>query len=114
MTSHSYQEKNSYDAIVIGSGMSGGWVAKELCDRGVKTLVIERGRQVQHVKDYPTTTLDPWDFKHRGKLTDQQKSDNPIVDRCYAFDEATLKEYFRSAFRFCECRSAPYGRRAHE
>ena len=87
MTSHSYQEKNSYDAIVIGSGMSGGWVAKELCDRGVKTLVIERGRQVQHVKDYPTTTLDPWDFKHRGKLTDQQKSDNPIVDRCYAFDE---------------------------
>ena len=81
-------ETNTYDAIVIGSGISGGWSAKELCDRGLKTLVLERGRMVEHVKDYPTATLDPWDFKHRGRM-DQVVKDNPVVGRCYAFDEAT-------------------------
>ena len=53
-------ENNNYDAIVIGSGISGGWAAKELCEKGLKTLVLERGRDVQHIKDYPTTTMDPW------------------------------------------------------
>ncbi len=81
--------QNTYDAIVIGSGISGGWAAKELCDHGLKTLVLERGRDVKHIKDYPTTTLDPWQFKHRGHLTSQLAKDNPIAGRCYAFDEAT-------------------------
>lgn len=81
--------QNSYDAIVVGSGISGGWAAKELCEKGLKTLVLERGRDVQHIKDYPTTTMDPWEFKHRTKLTTQLKKDNPIADSCYAFDEAT-------------------------
>ena len=81
--------QNTYDAIVIGSGISGGWAAKELCDHGLKTLVLERGRDVKHIKDYPTTTLDPWQFKHRGHITTQLAKDNPIADRCYAFDEAT-------------------------
>ncbi|MEQ1588666.1 MAG: NAD(P)-binding protein, partial [Cyclobacteriaceae bacterium] len=51
----------TYDAIVIGSGMSGGWAAKELCDHGLKTLVLERGREVKHLQDYPTTNMHPWE-----------------------------------------------------
>jgi choline dehydrogenase-like flavoprotein len=58
----------TYDAIVIGSGISGGWAAKELCENGLKTLVLERGRLVEHVKDYPTMNLDPWDMEYRGSL----------------------------------------------
>ena len=81
-------ENNSYDAIVVGSGISGGWAAKELCDKGLKTLVLERGRMVEHLKDYPTTTLDPWQFEHRG-VVDEIKRENPVVGRCYAFEEAT-------------------------
>ena len=60
--------KNTFDAIVIGSGMSGGWAAKELCEQGLKTLMIERGRDVKHLKDYPTTSMQPWEFKHRGQV----------------------------------------------
>ncbi len=78
-----------FDAIVIGSGISGGWAAKELCDHGLKTLVLERGRDVTHIKDYPTTNLNPWDFKHRTQLTAAVRKENPIADSCYAFDEAT-------------------------
>ena len=83
------QKKNTYDAIVIGSGISGGWAAKELCEKGLKTLVIERGRMVQHIQDYPTAIKNPWDFEHRGNITLQQKKDNPIASRCYAFGEET-------------------------
>ena len=60
----------TYDAIVIGTGISGGWAAKELCENGLKTLVLDRGRMVKHIEDYPTMHLDPWDLKHRGKFTD--------------------------------------------
>lgn len=81
--------QNTYDAIVIGSGISGGWAAKELCDRGLKTLVLERGRDVKHIKDYPTTTMDIWEFPHRTRLTSKLAKENPIADSCYAFDEAT-------------------------
>jgi choline dehydrogenase-like flavoprotein len=62
-----------YDAIVIGTGISGGWAAKELCESGLKTLVLERGRMVNHVVDYPTATMDPWDFKYR-ELTNNADS----------------------------------------
>ncbi len=62
-----------YDAIVIGSGISGGWAAKELCEKGLKTLVLERGRIVEHVVDYPTMNLDPWDMELRGGLTPEEK-----------------------------------------
>ncbi|KAA3634424.1 MAG: GMC family oxidoreductase [Bacteroidetes bacterium] len=55
-----------FDAIVIGTGISGGWAAKELCEQGLETLVLERGRMVRHVEDYPTANMDPWDFKYRG------------------------------------------------
>ncbi len=69
--------QNTYDAIVIGSGISGGWAAKEFCDQGLKTLVIERGRNVVHLKDYPTATMNPWDFPHRGKLPLSVTENNP-------------------------------------
>lgn len=80
---------NTYDAIVIGSGMSGGWAAKELCEQGLKTLVLERGRNVEHIKDYITATKKPWEFKYGGALTDEFKKENPIISRCYAFDDTT-------------------------
>ncbi|WP_235296511.1 GMC oxidoreductase [Portibacter marinus] len=67
------QKQVTYDAIVIGSGISGGWAAKELCEKGLKTLVLERGRLVEHVKDYPTMNDDPWDYEYRGALTPEQR-----------------------------------------
>lgn len=81
------KKDRTYDAIVIGSGISGGWSAKELCERGLKTLVLERGRQVEHIKDYPTTNLYPWEFEHRNELPYKVQKENPIVNRCYAFHE---------------------------
>ncbi|MEO5592202.1 MAG: GMC family oxidoreductase [Chitinophagaceae bacterium] len=88
-------QQNTYDAIVIGSGISGGWAAKELCERGLKTLVLERGRDVKHIKDYPTTNLNPWELKHRTQLTTALKKENPIADSCYAFDEATQQFFVK-------------------
>jgi len=82
------KELHSYDAIVIGSGISGGWAAKELCDQGLKTLVLERGRNVIHQKDYPTAVKDPWEFVHRLQLTRKEVEENPVVSKCYAFDES--------------------------
>src|SRR5690554_7882267 len=81
------KKERSYEAIVIGSGMSGGWAAKELTEKGLKTLVLERGRDVQHIKDYPTTNSYPWEFEHRGEILHEIKKQNPVVSRCYAFKE---------------------------
>src|SRR5215831_8971450 len=92
-------QQNTYDAIVIGSGISGGWAAKELCDHGVKTLLLERGKNVVHLKDYPTATKNPWDFSHRGKLPLAITKENPVVSRCYAFSEATQHFFVRSEER---------------
>lgn len=82
-------ESNIYDAIVIGAGMSGSWAAKELCDNGIKTLLLERGRDVKHITDYPTTNMNTWEFEHRNRLTQSQIDDNPVVSKCYAFREST-------------------------
>jgi choline dehydrogenase-like flavoprotein len=79
----------SYDAIVIGSGISGGWAAKELCEKGLKTLVLERGRDVKHIADYPTALANTWDMNHRGRETKKELDSNPIVNKCYAYEEAT-------------------------
>jgi len=80
-------EKRTYGAIVIGSGIAGGWAAKEFCDHGVKTLVLERGRKVTHNEDYPTTLMSPWEFPHRGRLTQEEIDANPIASKCYIFKE---------------------------
>ncbi|MES2891907.1 MAG: GMC family oxidoreductase [Bacteroidota bacterium] len=66
-------KNRTYDAIVIGSGASGGWAAKELCDRGLKTLVLERGRDVKHGADYSTASKGPWEFDHRGTVSLEQR-----------------------------------------
>lgn len=84
----------TYDAIVIGSGISGGWAAKELCEKGLKTLVLERGRLVEHVKDYPTMTLDPWDTELRGGLTPEQKARHPQGGRSGFIGE--MNEHFHA------------------
>jgi choline dehydrogenase-like flavoprotein len=68
-------KNNTYDAIVIGSGASGGWAAKELCDSGLQTLVLERGRDVKHVKDYPTASKGPWQMEYRGTVPLDKKKD---------------------------------------
>lgn len=79
--------KNTYDAIVIGSGISGGWAAKELCELGLKTLVLERGRNVEHIKDYPTANTPPWDFKHRGRMPLSVLKENPYISKAAGYGE---------------------------
>lgn len=83
--------QNTYDAIVVGSGISGGWAAKELCEKGLKTLVLERGRNVEHIKDYKGTEKDIWELTHRNKTTEEDKKNSPIQSKCYAFDEVSKK-----------------------
>jgi len=68
------KDKRTYDAIVIGSGASGGWAAKELCEKGLKTLVLERGRMVKHIEDYPTASKAPWEFEFRGTVPLEKRS----------------------------------------
>lgn len=73
--------------------MSGGWAAKEFSEQGFKTLLLERGPNVEHLKDYPTTHMQPWEFKHRGRLTSKEIKENPIASSCYAFRE-DAKHFF--------------------
>jgi len=84
---------NIYDAIVIGSGISGGWAAKELTEKGLKTLVLERGRNVEHIKDYADATKPPWELMHRGSITNEDRLKSPEQTRVYAWDEVS-KKYF--------------------
>lgn len=86
-------KSNTFDTIVVGAGMSGGWAAKEFSEQGFKTLLLERGPNVEHLKDYPTTNMQPWEFKHRGRLTAQDIEENPIASSCYAFRE-DAKHFF--------------------
>ncbi len=87
----------TFDAIVIGSGISGGWAAKELTGKGLHTLVLERGKEVKHVTDYPTTMMQPWEFEHRGQLKKEVRDANPIVSKCYAFYEGTEQFFVKDA-----------------
>ena len=68
-----YYENDTYDAIVVGTGISGGWAAKELSEKGFKTLVLERGRMVKHIEDYPTMNDDPWDYKFKGTREEEKR-----------------------------------------
>ncbi|HSN61808.1 MAG TPA: GMC family oxidoreductase [Ferruginibacter sp.] len=81
----------TYDAIIVGSGISGGWAAKELCEKGLKTLLLERGRNVEHIKDYPTAALKPWEFANRLELTEKDRLENPV--QCLLYNEGSKHFY---------------------
>lgn len=83
-------ENNVYDAIVIGSGISGGWAAKELTEKGLKTIMLERGRNIEHIKDYVNATKESWEFPHRGGRTQQMIEDYPVLKRDYPLNETVL------------------------
>jgi len=78
----------TYDAIVVGSGISGGWAAKELTEKGLKVLLLERGRNIEHIKDYVNALKAPWEIPHRGKNPLQLVRDHPVLKRDYVLDEA--------------------------
>src|SRR6266446_3348896 len=80
----------NFDAIVIGSGISGGWAAKELCEKGLKVIMLERGRDIVHVKDYVNANNEAWNYPHRGRATQQMKKDYPVLRRDYPLNEANL------------------------
>src|SRR6201993_347083 len=84
---------NSYDAIVIGSGISGGWAAKELCEKGLKTLVLERGRDVKHIVDSPTMSMPLWAFPLRGANSRKWSQANPFISNAAGYD-ATTRHFF--------------------
>lgn len=91
------KDTHTFDAIVIGSGISGGWAAKELCEKGLKTLILERGRDVQHIKDYPTANLSRWELPHRGNTTLQTQKENPLISRAAGYDETTQHFFVKDA-----------------
>lgn len=82
-----------FDVIVVGSGISGSWAAKEFCEKGLQVLLLERGRQVEHIKDYPTAMLDPWEFPHGGAVSLEQKKANPLISKHYNYSDATSHFY---------------------
>lgn len=81
---------NTFDAIVVGSGISGGWAAKELTEKGLKVIMLERGRPVEHIKDYVSANKHPWDFPHRGGRTQKMIADYPVLKRDYPLNETNL------------------------
>ena len=78
---------NEFDAIVVGSGISGGWAAKELTEAGLTTLVLERGRNVEHVKDYPTAMLDPWQLPNGNRATQKDREEYYVQSDLYLFGQ---------------------------
>ncbi len=83
-------DTTEFDAIVVGSGISGGWAAKELTEKGLKVLLLERGRNLDHIKDYPNATKGPWEYPHRGGRTQQMIADYPVLKRDYPLNEKNL------------------------
>jgi choline dehydrogenase-like flavoprotein len=84
-------QSTEYDAIVVGSGISGGWAAKELTEKGLRVLLLERGKDVEHVKDYPNATKAPWQYPHRGGRTRSMEEAYPVLKRDYPLNEKNLE-----------------------
>jgi len=84
------KEQNTYDAIVVGSGISGGWAAKELTEKGLKVLMLERGPAHEHVKDYTFATKQPWELEHHGRTTREQREKYPVIHRGWAAYEGVM------------------------
>ncbi len=89
--------ENTYDAIVIGSGISGGWAAKELTEKGLKVLMLERGRNIEHIKGYVNATKKPWEFPHRGGVTQEMKEQYPVLKRDYTLNETNLDYWVKES-----------------
>jgi choline dehydrogenase-like flavoprotein len=83
-------QAQEFDAIVVGSGISGGWAAKELTEKGLRVLVLERGRNVEHIKDYVNATKGAWEYAHRGGRTKAMEELYPILKRDYPLNEKNL------------------------
>ncbi|MBK7522975.1 MAG: GMC family oxidoreductase [Saprospiraceae bacterium] len=97
----------SYDAIIIGSGISGGWAAKELCQKGLKTLVLERGRMVKH-PDYPTANLEKWELPNRDRMTEEELKDYPVQNRTGYTMAHSLKHWWPKDTEFPYTETKPF------
>ncbi|WP_247234049.1 GMC oxidoreductase [Telluribacter sp. SYSU D00476] len=87
----------TYDAIVVGSGVSGGWAAKELTEKGLRVLMLERGKQLEHVTGYENALKAPWQLQYNGRLTEEQKETHPKLSRDYPYNEMTEKYWMKDA-----------------
>lgn len=87
----------TYDAIVIGSGISGGWAAKELTEKGLRVLMIERGKSLEHVQGYENALKAPWEFEYNGRLTIDQIESHPKLSRDRPYNEMTEKYWFNDS-----------------
>ena len=85
---------NKYDAIVVGTGISGGWAAKELCEKGLKTLVLERGPMIKHVEDYTNMFNDHWDYPHGDVITNEIRKNQPKQSRTNYVNKESTKHLF--------------------
>ena len=83
-------QETQYDAIVVGSGISGGWAAKELTEKGLRVLMLERGRNIEHIKDYVNARKGPWEYPHRGHRTQEMIARYPVLKRDYPLNETNL------------------------
>lgn len=83
------QKEMTYDAIVIGSGVSGGWAAKELTEKGLKVLMLEKGKNLEHVSGYTNALKAPWETEYNGRITVKQKESHPFLKRDYPYNEMT-------------------------
>lgn len=89
--------QNTFDAIVIGSGLSGGWAAKELTEKGLTVLMLERGHQLIHITGYKTAMMKPWQFKHRGRITEEQRKTHEFLSRDYPYSEDNASYWFKDS-----------------
>jgi choline dehydrogenase-like flavoprotein len=101
-------DANTFDAIVVGSGISGGWAAKELCEKGLKTLVLERGRNIRHIEDYKTALKDPWALPHNNRnATNADRAAQPIQSTLYLYDQST-KQHFVNDLQYPYVQAQPF------
>ncbi len=91
------KENNTYDAIVVGSGISGGWAAKELCEKGFRTLVLERGRDIDPAKNYAGSAKAPWELERHGQASLKDRADSPVQSSIYAWNDVS-KDFFTTRF----------------
>ncbi len=89
--------KKKYDAIVIGSGVSGGWAAKELTEKGLKVLMLEKGKPLEHITGYAEGQKDPWQYEHRGRITTKQAEEHPFLKRDYPYSEQNEKYWMKDS-----------------